>query len=123
MKLTKWASMASEYHRVDTVGDRIHIIKRDDRKSYYARYNDNLSEQKLKSLKTTNLKQARINAQRILRSLEEHTHDIVEEVGQHKHITFRDAVDQLISRSSNAPNTLRSDNLLNALCNLSPPKI
>ena len=101
--------MSAKYERIDVVGERVLIIKRFDSKNYYARYHDNTGKRNLKSLKTTNLKQARKNAQRILRALEEHTHDIVEEVGQHKHITFRNAVDQLIDRSSNAPKTVRHD--------------
>jgi len=110
-----WDCMAyrqgkNTYEFIESVSGRVNIIKRPAlSKNYYASYLDNNGKDKKKSLKTTNLKQARINAQKILRSLEEHTHDIVEEVGQHKHITFRNAVDQLINRSSNAPKTVRND--------------
>lgn len=98
--------MSAKYERIDVVGERVLIIKRFDSKNYYARYHDNTGKRNLKSLKTTNLKQARINAQKILRSLEDNTHDRIEEVREHRQVSLRDAVDDYISKCTNAPNTL-----------------
>tara|TARA_Y100001937_G_scaffold87556_1_gene118483 strand:- start:230 stop:1615 length:1386 start_codon:yes stop_codon:yes gene_type:complete len=99
--------MSAKYERIDVVGERVLIIKRFDSKNYYARYHDNTGKRNLKSLKTTNLKQARINAQKILRSLEDNTHDRIEEVRVHRQVSLRDAVDDYISKCTNAPHTLR----------------
>lgn len=92
--------MGTNYTRVETVGDRVHVFKRAERPRYYARYHDNTGKRNLKSLKTTNLKQARINAQKILRSLEDNTHDRIEEVCVHRQVSLRM---QLMTTSVNAP--------------------
>lgn len=95
------------YEFIESVSGRVNIIKRPAlSKNYYASYLDNNGKDKKKSLKTTNLKQARINAQKILRSLEDNTHDRIEEVREHRQVSLRDAVDDYISKCTNAPNTL-----------------
>ena len=47
-----------DYEVVEQLADRINIIKRHDRRPYYAYYRDNAGQQKKPSLKTSNLKQA-----------------------------------------------------------------
>ena len=82
----------ANYTVVAEVGNRIEVQKREDRKNYYAYYRDNGGKQKNPSLKTRDKKQAVERAQEIYRSLENETHDRIQEVKANRGKTFADAV-------------------------------
>jgi len=106
-----------DYEVIEQVNSRINIIKRHDRKPYYAYYRDNAGRQKKPSLKTSNIKQARVHVQKILRSLEEDTHDRIEEVRGSKHLTFRQAVDHYMEGCKGTEYAIHQTRLrLNFVC-------
>ena len=106
-----------DYEVIEQVSNRINIIKRHDRKPYYAYYRDNAGRQKKPSLKTSNIKQARVHVQKILRSLEEDTHDRIEEVRGSKHVTFRQAVDHYMEGCKGTEYAIHQTRLrLNFIC-------
>ena len=107
----------ANYTVVAEVGNRIEVIKRDDRRNYYAYYRNNVSVQCMPSLKTRDKKEAVNRAQTILRSLEEGTHDRIEEVRDSKHVTFRAATDDYLAGASGTDKSIHETRLrLNFIC-------
>ena len=75
--------MTEPYLWMETAGERVHNFHRKrESKNYYSRYVDYTCGQKSTTLPTTKLYQACINTQKILKSLDVQTIELVEEVGR-----------------------------------------
>ena len=95
------------YETIEHIDDRVAIAIRSS--NYYANFTDNYGKQKMRSLRTRNLKEARRRAREISSNLRDDTHDRIEEVRDSKHITFRQAADDYLDKCTNAEKTIRED--------------
>ena len=105
------------YETIEHIDDRVAIARRPPGKSFYACFTDNAGRQQMRSLRISNIKEARRKARQLAESLNDDTHSREEEVRGSKHVTFRQAVDHYMEGCKGTEKSIYETRLrLNFIC-------
>ena len=101
--------MHDENWQGEWIGDRVKIIKRPNRRPYYAQYTDNKGQRHLPSLKTANIKAARKRAHELLSALENMTDARLARVKDTQRVTFGEAAEIYLEECELAEKSRKED--------------